>query len=304
MRRVINVVAALALVTSAVLVAAPVAGAAQVERSERCVPTADASKSVARLWDEVLLDAIRRDIPRPTVHARNLYHLSAAMWDAWAAYDPVADGVFVERKLSADDPSAARDRAISYAAYRILRHRYGQAVGAEDSLAEFDALMGSLCYPTDRKLTDGDSPTALGNSIAAEVIRLGMHDGSRERQGYAPKDYEPVNDPLIVELPGTTMNDPNRWQPLALEVSYTQNGVPLPVGPQKVVTPHWGDVTSFALPPSAEPGLPIDPGTPPLLGRSGRRRGVQGRRHRRHPPQCHARPAGRCRGGHLAGCPR
>ena len=31
--------------------------------------------SIARQWDEVLLDAIRRDTPRPTVHARNLYHL-------------------------------------------------------------------------------------------------------------------------------------------------------------------------------------------------------------------------------------
>ena len=36
------------------------------------------------------------------------------------------------------------------------------------------------------------------------------------------------------------MNDPNRWQPLALEVSYTQNGLPLPVGPQQAVTPALG----------------------------------------------------------------
>ncbi len=51
-----------------------------------CVRSADPGKSVARLWDEALLDAIRRDFPAPTVHARNLYHASAAMWDAWAAY--------------------------------------------------------------------------------------------------------------------------------------------------------------------------------------------------------------------------
>src|SRR5437867_10148226 len=42
--------------------------------------------SVARLWDEQLLDAIRIDIPKPPAHARNLFHLSVAMWDAWAAY--------------------------------------------------------------------------------------------------------------------------------------------------------------------------------------------------------------------------
>src|SRR5947207_6639021 len=38
--------------------------------------------SVARRWDEALLDAIRRALPNPPVHARNLYHLSIAMWDA------------------------------------------------------------------------------------------------------------------------------------------------------------------------------------------------------------------------------
>ena len=35
--------------------------------------------SEARQWNEELLDAIRRDLARPTVHARNLYHVSAAM---------------------------------------------------------------------------------------------------------------------------------------------------------------------------------------------------------------------------------
>src|ERR1041384_6702676 len=50
-------------------------------------------QSIARQWDEQLLSAIRIDIPRPPVHARNLYHLSVAMYDAWAAYDTVASQV-------------------------------------------------------------------------------------------------------------------------------------------------------------------------------------------------------------------
>ena len=44
----------------------------------------DYSFSVARLWNEVLLFSIRNDLARPTVHARNLFHISAAMYDAWA----------------------------------------------------------------------------------------------------------------------------------------------------------------------------------------------------------------------------
>ena len=39
--------------------------------------------SVARAWNEELLDAIRIDRPKPPVHGRNLFHLSVAMWDAW-----------------------------------------------------------------------------------------------------------------------------------------------------------------------------------------------------------------------------
>jgi hypothetical protein len=45
---------------------------------------ARADLTTARLWNEQLLHAISIDTARPTVHARNLFHLSAAMYDAWA----------------------------------------------------------------------------------------------------------------------------------------------------------------------------------------------------------------------------
>src|SRR5215204_4938482 len=96
-------------------------------------------RSVARLWDEALLDAIRRDVPAPTVHARNLFHTSAAMWDAWAAYDPDADGYFVTEKHEADDVDAAREAAISFAAYRILLWRYANVADLEAATAQLDA---------------------------------------------------------------------------------------------------------------------------------------------------------------------
>src|SRR5690348_4280186 len=51
-----------------------------------------ASNSVARVWDERALSAIRVDSANPPVHARNLFSLSVAMYDAWAAYDPNAVG--------------------------------------------------------------------------------------------------------------------------------------------------------------------------------------------------------------------
>src|SRR3954449_12069913 len=69
--------------------------------------------SVARRWDEALLDAVRRALPNPPVHARNLFHASVAMWDAWATYDPKASGDMFTEKHSASNVTAARDEAIS-----------------------------------------------------------------------------------------------------------------------------------------------------------------------------------------------
>src|SRR5881628_3568479 len=80
--------------------------------------------SVARLWDEQLLAAIRIDLPKPPAHARNLFHLSVAIWDAWAAYAPTATGYLVKEKERAGDVEAARREAISYAAYRLLQYRF------------------------------------------------------------------------------------------------------------------------------------------------------------------------------------
>ena len=49
--------------------------------------TGNAQHTVARQWNEVLLESIRSDFARPPVHARNLFHISMAMYDAWAVYD-------------------------------------------------------------------------------------------------------------------------------------------------------------------------------------------------------------------------
>ena len=232
--------------------------------AEDCVRRDLRGRSVARIWNEALLNAIRRDTPAPTVHARNLFHTSAAMWDAWAAYDPDAKGYFVQEKLSAEDVTAAREAAISYAAYRILLHRYSLASGLQETFDELTATMESLCYRIDHVETEGDSPAVLGNRIAAAVIAYGQNDGAREHLRYIAADYAPVNQPLVVNEPGTDMSDPNRWQPLALERLVAQNGMPIPGKVQGFIGPFWGDVKGFALP-SSDRGVPIDPGPAPEL---------------------------------------
>lgn len=232
-----------------------------------CVPSSvHPGWSVARQWNEALLDAIRRDVPAPTVHARNLFHTAVAMWDAWAAYDPTASGYLVDEDLQARDVEAAREEAISYAAYRVLSHRYRDSVGASDSLPAFAAIMDGRCLPLDVTTTEGSSSAAVGNRIAARVLEVGRTDGANEDGGYEPPDgYEPVNPPLEVAVAGTTMVDPDRWQPLQLEDMISQNGIPVRGGVQRFIGPHWGHVAGFALPDPAVAGLPMDPGRPPGL---------------------------------------
>jgi len=220
--------------------------------------------SVARIWDEALLASIRRDTPAPTVHARNLFHVSAAMWDAWAAYDPRAAGLVVTEKHGADDVRAAREAAISYAAYRVLLHRYSYASGLEQTFEQLARTMESLCYRLDYTETEGDSPAALGNRIAATMIARAADDGANEALRYAAPGYKPVNPPLVVDEPGAAMRDPSRWQPLALAKIVAQNGLPVPGRVQAFVGPQWGEVEGFALPPARD-GMPIDPGPAPRL---------------------------------------
>ncbi|MDH3539282.1 MAG: vanadium-dependent haloperoxidase [Acidimicrobiia bacterium] len=262
----LKALAGVALAAIIIVAVWAVPGGVNDEASTCPAPTDHPEWSVARRWNETLLNAIRRDVPAPTVHSRNLFHTSAAMWDAWAVYDPTASGVFVDEDHRASDLNAARAEAMSYAAYRVIDARYLTSVGAVDTITEIDDLMETLCLPIDVTTTEGDDPAAVGNRIAGAILEAGLTDGSNEAEGYVDPDYAPVNPPLIVTDSGTTLNDPNRWQPLQIEQMISQNGIPVENGVQEFVDSHWGHVTGFALPAAGSDGLPVDPGHPPYVG--------------------------------------
>ncbi len=228
-------------------------------------PEPDAS--IARRWNEQILNAIRRDIPRPTVHARNLFHLSAAMWDAWAAYDTTADGFFVRERQTAADVAAAREEAISYAAYRVLAHRYAPALSTGGPVSEvcFTEFMDVLGYDPSDTTTTGDTPRALGNRIGAAIIAFGATDGANEAMNYADTTmWMPTNGPLYVDQPTITVVDPSIWQQLDLAVSIAQNGIPLGGGTQPYIGARWREVTPFAMtrPGAGMPYYDLAPPTP------------------------------------------
>ena len=239
--------------------------------------------SVARMWNEVTLDGIRRDLARPTVHARNLFHTAMAMYDAWALYDDTAAPYLVGRPLGGipcdvealpvADVEAARREAISYAAFRLLEWRFLNSPGAVYTLPAFEALMDELGYDRGVVTTEGGSPAAVGNAVAACVRAYGLEDGANEALGYGIQGYAAANPPLRPDRPGNPdIVDMNRWQPLQFELFVDQSGNEFPGGAPPFVGPEWGAVRPFALDPADrtvhERGgqdyvLYADPGAPP-----------------------------------------
>jgi len=247
-----------------------------------------AEHSVARQWNEALLEAIRNDFARPTVHARNLFHASVLLYDAWATYDPVATTYFMGKNINGyqcswgtvapvSDIKAAQEEAMSYATYRLITHRFQNSPGYAEIQQNIDDLMASLGYDISENSTDyiNGSPAAVGNYIAQCMIQFGLIDGSNEAQVYSNQYYQPVNDPLVMLDHGNPdIEDMNRWQPLTLDVFIDQAGNPIPFNTPPFLSPEWGSVVPFALTQDdrtvyQRDGFDYyvyhDPGTPPLL---------------------------------------
>ncbi|MEZ4318584.1 MAG: hypothetical protein R3F61_13810 [Myxococcota bacterium] len=228
-------------------------------------PTPD--RTIARRWNEQLLGAIRRDIPNPPVHARNLLHVSMAMYDAWAAYQDVAHPVEMIEGPFLDATPEDRDIAISYAAYRVLAHRYEHAQNAAVSLDCFDGFMDVLGFDPSDTHTDGDDPIAVGNRIGQGIVARFLDDGCNEANGYADTTgWQPTNPVLVVDRPGTPVDDPDVWQQLNLALAETQNGIVLEDTVQPYIGPHWRNAETFAAVPDPTTGLyGGDPGPYPTV---------------------------------------
>lgn len=229
-----------------------------------------AAQTIARVWNEQALAAIRIDSPHPPVQARNLFHLSVVMYDAWTAYDPAGAGYLFRGKIVVNQIAAARREAISYAAYRLLRERYALSRSAPKTLTMLDEQMAALGYDAGNVSTNPATPAGLGNLVAATVSAFFLHDGARQADGYrdlpaSQGGYGAKNPALVVASSGALVVDVNRWQPLAIENALDQNG--FPVGPvQSFLGSQCLHVRPFALT-RVDPTKPwIDPGQPLRFG--------------------------------------
>lgn len=220
----------------------------------------NAQHSVARQWNEVLLESIRNDFARPTVHARNLFHTSAAMYDAWAAFEPNADTYFLGKTVNgftipyvqvpiSGNKQAAQEEAMSYAMYRLILRRFRFAAFRFRVETFANELMEELGYDT--SITSREyhcGPAQLGNYIADQIIAYGNQDGSNEILNYSNQYYEPLNPPLVMDEPGNPdILNLNRWQPLSLLEFIDQAGNPIGNNTPAFLSPEWGNVLPFAM---------------------------------------------------------
>jgi hypothetical protein len=240
--------------------------------------------SVAIHWDSAMLAAFKLTAPRPTVDTRIMLMVSEAMYDAWAAYDPIANGTQTGatlRRPVAERTIQNQAAAASYAAYHVL---VNVEPDVEKNTSLFIQTLAGLGYdPSDAALTSRDpsTPAGLGGRVADAVIASRANDNSNQAHNYAdvtsayyPQLYHSVNSgvPGAPNAVGGPQFNPLHWVPLLVpngSLTDPLTGFPIfdlnvasSYSTQTFVTAHWGAVTPFALTsPSQFRSQP-----PPVLG--------------------------------------
>jgi Vanadium chloroperoxidase N-terminal domain len=209
---------------------------------------AAAGDSVVLVWNQQLLDTISETRTGPTIAARALAMVHTAIYDAWAAYDPVA--VDTRQRLRANpdlrQPTVERtldnkNRAVSFAAYATLVDLFPARQ------ASYARQMADLGYAIDG--SDTSTAAMVGATAAQAVLDYRHRDGANQRgdePGGTPgvpysdyTGYAPVNT-------WNQVKDPDRWQPLCIPTP--PPGATECTGRiQTFLTPHWDHVTPFAL---------------------------------------------------------
>ena len=225
-----------------------------------CFSSFSQGNSSAREWNALILEGIRNDFARPTVHARNLFHHSIICYDAWAAYDNSKKTYFLGDTLNGyacafdgiiypSNLDEARDKTIAYASFRFIKNRYSGSPDYQETLMLITDLMNQKGYDTSISSTQytNGGPAELGNYLAEQIQLFGYTDGSNEQNDFGNTFYTQANAPLIMSQPGNPdIVDPNRWQAISLTQSIDQSGNTVSSTPDHL-SPEWGNVLPFSL---------------------------------------------------------
>lgn len=213
----------------------------------------------ARDFNKLLLKAITNDLARPTVHARNLFHLSALTYDMYAVYfnketyflgkNINGYNIPFDGKPAITDTISEMKEAICFASYRLLKHRFQNSPGVSVTYSDLDNYMLSHGYDISNISTSylNTGAAEFGNYVAEQIINYGLQDGSNETNNYANTHYTPTNPALEMVNPGNPdIIDPNKWQAIEVPNAIDQAGNPV-FGAPPHLSPEWGNVNRFSL---------------------------------------------------------
>ena len=224
-----------------------------LEPQTQLVTIEDDSPTISVLWDRVVQQAVINTHPGPTVASRAYSMMHTAIFDAWATYDPVAIATTYGdqwQRPSSENTEANKQKAMSYAAYEVVSDLFPQEI------TSFDGLMADLGYdlhPANCNLT---TPEGIGLLAADSILKFRHDDGSNQLgndiNGELGIPYSDTSGYEYINKDEHQITDLDLWTPE--NVSLTDEPKL-----QQFLTPHWGDVTTFApdsndfLPPPPEP---------------------------------------------------
>lgn len=243
------------------------------------------SQTKVAQWNEFFLSCVVRANLAPTVTARTMQILHTAIYDAWAAFDPVALGLHSRidapaTLTTAQNFTSAVEEAIGYAAFTAAKALF------PTQTEQLRAFMSGMGYNPDAAASDPATASAIGKSAAQAVLTYRASDFSNAANGYADTTgYVAVNSafPGAANAPGGDSFDPNAWQPLRVPTGThvklkiaSDPAIPLVAEPvatsdpasykiQGPLTPQWGEVKAFSLQANSE----FRPPAPPQLGNFG-----------------------------------
>ena len=195
-------------------------------------------------WENIsLIEGRVSKLPTPEV-SRALAVVNTCMYDAWVAYDSVADGTQLKdalRRPASERTEENKKIAVSYAAFRALSDVL--PVGIQSG---YIPLMKRLGLSPSDQSADLTQPSGIGNVACGAVLEYRHRDGSNQLGDLNPgpytdwTGYAPRNKPT--GLPMTAIvSDSEHWQPLTF-VNGSADRVT-----QTFAGAQWGRVTPFAL---------------------------------------------------------
>ena len=216
----------------------------EVEPNTQLVTIDDPSPTISALWDRAAQQAVINTSVGPTIASRTYAMVHTAIFDAWAAYDPKAIATQLGDDLQrpeAEITEANKEEAMSFAAYRVLTELFPSQADI------FDELMAELGFDPDNTTYDTTTAAGIGNVSARALLEFRLNDGSNQEgnnpNGIVGVPYSDINGYEPINSPGDSI-DIERWTP-ELVPTDAEPGESTKV--QNFLTPHWGDVTPFAL---------------------------------------------------------